>query len=229
MSTAWPSQRPRRWTCMSASPGISTLPCRSVTAAPGGILTCPAGPAASMVAPRTTTVACSTAGAPVPSMSTALVKACAGCAAVPVAPARAPAREVVANRTTARKNRPSGTPQKRRSAGRRVPVSALGFRFRMRRLRDSSRRRLLEAHPGLDARGPRSTDHKPWMTGLFRTDEDGVTQVAALIGEILDEDRHLVAPVVAPDPQICEAVSGAVARALHVVVRRVARPDGGAG
>src|SRR5438094_410304 len=31
----------------------------------------------------------------------------------------------------------------------------------------------------------------------------------------------------APDPQICEAVSGAVARALHVVVRRVARPDVG--
>src|SRR5437764_4488009 len=226
MSTACPSQPPRRCTCMSASPGISTLPCRSVTAAPEGIFTWPAGPAASMVAPRMTTVACSTAGAPVPSMSTALVKACAGCAAGPPAPARAPAREV-ANTTTARMSRPSGTPQKRRSEGRRVPVSALGFRFRMRRLRDSSRRRLLEAHPGLDASGPRSTDHKPWMTGLFRTDEDGVTQVAALIGEILDEDRHLVALVVAPDPQIREAVSGAVARALHVVVRRVARPDVG--
>src|SRR2546429_662135 len=227
MSTACPSQPPRRCTCMSASPGISTLPCRSVTAARGGIFTCPAGPAASMVAPRTTTLACSTAGAPVPSMSTALVKACAGCAAVPAAPARAGAREVVASRTTARMRSPSGTPQKRRSEERRVPVSALGFGFRMRLLRDSSRRRLLEAHPGLDARGPRSTDHKPWMTRLFRPDEDGVTQVAVLIGEILDKQGHLVALVPAPDPQIREAVSGAVARALHVVVRRVARPDVG--
>src|SRR5438309_5079600 len=216
MSTACPSQPPRRCTCMSASPGISTLPCRSVTAAPDGIFTCPAGPAASMVAPRMTTVARSTAGAPVLSMSTALVKACAGCAAVPVAPAHAGAREVAANRTTARMSRPPGTAKKRRSEGRRVPVS-VGFSFRM----------LLEAHPGLDARGPRSTDHKPWMTGLLRPDEDGVTQVAVLIGEILDEQGHLVALVAAPNPQIREAVSGAVARALHVVVRRVARPDVG--
>src|SRR5216110_929647 len=226
MSTACPSQPPNRCTCMSASPGISTLPCRSVTAAPAGTFTCPAGPAASMVAPRMTTVACSTAGAPVPSMSTALVKACAGRAAVPPAPARAPAREV-ANTTTARMSRPSGTPKKPRSEGRRAPVSALGFGFRMRRLRDSSRRRLLEAHPGLDARGPRSTDHKPWMTGLFRPDQDGVTQVGVLIGEILYEHGHLVALVAAPDPQIREAVAGAVARALYVVVRRVARPDVG--
>src|SRR5438045_4942308 len=137
-----------------------------------------------MVAPRMTAVACSTAGAPVPSMSTALVKACAGRAAVPAAPARAGAREV-ANTTTARMSRPSGTPQKRRSEGRRVPVSALGFRFRMRRLRDSSRRRLLEAHPGLDASGPRRTDHKPRMTRLLPTDADGVTQLAAPRGETL--------------------------------------------
>src|ERR1700730_18860327 len=100
----------------------------------------------------------------------------------------------------------------------------------MRLLRESSRRLLLEAYPGLDASGPRSTDHKPWMTGLFRSDEDGVTQVGVLIGEILDEQGHLVALVAAPNPQIREAVSGAVARALHVVVRRVARPGvGGVG
>src|SRR5437879_4071580 len=227
MSTAWPSQPPRRCTCMSASPGITTLPCRLVTAAAGGIFACPAGPAAWVVAQRTAAVACTVAWAPVPSMSTALVKACAGRAAVPAAPARAGAWEVVANRTTARMRSPSGTPENRRSAGRRVPVSALGFGFRMRLLRDGSRRRLLEAHPGLDARGPRGTDHKPWMTGLFRPDEDGVTQVAVLIGEILDEHGHLVALVAAPNPQIREAVSGAVARALHVVVRRVARPDVG--
>src|SRR3989440_1782964 len=227
MSTECPSHPPNGCTCMSASPGISPLPCRSVTAAPAGTFTCPAGPAASMVAPRMTTVACSTAGAPVPSMSTALVKACAGCAAVPAAPARAPAWEVVANRTTARMRSPSGTPENRRTAGRRVPVSALGFGFRMRLLRDGSRRLLLEAHPGLDAGGPRSTDHKPWMTGLFRPDEDGVAQVGVLIGEILDEERHLVALVAAPDAQIREVVSGAVARALYVVVRRVARPDVG--
>jgi hypothetical protein len=74
-----------------------------------------------------TMLARSTAGAPVPSMSTALVKACAGWAAVPVAPTRAGAREVAANRTTARMSSPPGTPKKRRSEGRRVPVSALGF------------------------------------------------------------------------------------------------------
>src|ERR1700739_3781454 len=212
---------------MSASPGISTMPCRSVTAAPGGTFTCATAPAASMVAPRMTTVACSRAAAPVPSMSTALVKACAGCTAVPVAPARAGASEVVANRTTAGMSSPPGTPKKRRSAARCVPASALGLPPRMRKLRDSPRRLLLEAHPSLDASGPRGTDHKPWMTGLFRSDQDGVTQVGVLIREILDEQRDLVTLVAAPDPQIREAVSGAVARSLHVVVRRVARADVG--
>src|SRR6516165_3328919 len=76
MSLATPSQPPIRCTCMSARPGISTLPRKSVTRAPPGRLTDAAGPAATMRSPRTTTVARSTAAAPVPSMSTALVKAC---------------------------------------------------------------------------------------------------------------------------------------------------------
>src|SRR5207302_10390299 len=51
MSPACPSPPPRRCTCVSASPGISTLPCRAVTAAPDGIFTCPAGPAGQVKIP----------------------------------------------------------------------------------------------------------------------------------------------------------------------------------
>src|SRR5258708_6996852 len=218
MSTACPSHPPIRCTCMSVSPGISTLPLRSVTLAPRGTLTEAAGPADSMLVPRTTTVACSTAGEPVPSISTAFVKACTAGADASAAPARAGATPIAPPRKSAAPKSPQGPPAKRRREARRVPWSLPGLRFRMR---------LLEAHPPFDADGPRRTDHEAGMTRLFRSDQDGIAQVRMLIREVLDEQGHLVALVPAPEPQVREVVPGAIPRTDHVVVRRIARPDMG--
>src|SRR5690348_4108249 len=191
MSVATPSQPPIMCTCMSARPGISTLPRRSVTRAPSGMVTDAAGPADTMRSLRTTTVACSTAAAPVPSISTALVKACTA-ASVRCGwdNARLGARGRLAVRTATPSTNGCNALRRCLEVSGDLLTALIGSLLH-RDLSETCVIPLLEEIPCLEADCARLIDHESRLAWHLRADEDGIAEVRMLVGEVFDERRDL--------------------------------------